>query len=141
MQKQVETAVKELNKRKVEYSKQLASLNNSNPEIMRTRKKALTQSINYVDMQIILWNQFYTIENEISGEMSNIQERIDSFLSMIESSAILFREGLNLIKLQRDINEALALFNNDIPKMEQLTKDMEASWDNLDYLVDTLISI
>ena len=51
------------------------------------------------------------------------------------------REGLNLLKLQRDINDALSLFTQDLPRMEQLSRDMEQSWSHLDTLVNTLTSM
>ncbi|NLE09369.1 MAG: hypothetical protein GX631_08975 [Dehalococcoidales bacterium] len=43
--------------------------------------------------------------------------------------------------LQRDINDALSLFTQDLPRMEQLTRDMEQSWSHLDMLVNTLTSM
>jgi len=70
-----------------------------------------------------------------------VQKVTNSFLSVIDSSAILFREGLNLLVLQRDINEALSLFTRDLPKMEQLTTDMQKSWVHLDSLVENLTSV
>jgi 5'-deoxynucleotidase YfbR-like HD superfamily hydrolase len=88
-----------------------------------------------------LWSEFYSTEQQIRSETAAVQQRIDSFLSVIESSAILFREGLNLLKLQRDINDALSLFTEDMPQMEQLSKDMEQSWSHLDMLVNTLTSM
>ena len=92
-------------------------------------------------MQLQLWNEFHKTEQSIRAETLVVQQRIDSFLSVIESSAILFREGLNLLKLQRDINDALSLFTQDMPKMEQLMRDMEQSWGHLDTLVNTLTSM
>ena len=107
----------------------------------RGRKEALTQAIEYVDMQLQLWNEFHSLEQEIRSETVAVQRRVDSFLSIIESSAILFREGLNLLKLQRDIDDALSLFTQDMPRMEQLSRDMEQSWSHLDMLVNTLTSM
>lgn len=92
-------------------------------------------------MQLQLWSEFYSTEKQIRDETVVVQLRIDSFLSVIESSAILFREGLNLLKLQRDINDALSLFTQDLPRMEQLSRDMEQSWSHLDMLVNTLTSM
>jgi DNA repair exonuclease SbcCD ATPase subunit len=123
------------------YSTTLSTFVDSDPEIVRTRKAALTQAIKYIDMQLQLWNEFYRTEQQIKNETAAVQQRIDSFLSVIESSAILFREGLNLLKLQRDINDALSLFTQDLPRMEQLSKDMEQSWSHLDTLVNTLTSM
>lgn len=123
------------------YSNTLRTFNDPNPEIIRTRKAALEQAIKYIDMQLQLWNEFNNTEQLIKQETLVVQNRIDSFLSMIESSAILFREGLNLLKLQRDINDALSLFTQDLPTIEQLTRDMEQSWSHLDTLVNTLTSM
>lgn len=123
------------------YSTTLITFSDPNPEIVRTRKAALTQAIKYIDMQMQLWDAFYATESQIKSETVVVQQRVDSFLSVIESSAILFREGLNLLKLQRDINDALSLFTQDMPRMEQLSKDMEQSWSHLDILVSTLTSM
>lgn len=123
------------------YSATLKTYNDPNPEIVRTRKAALTQATKYIDMQLQLWSEFSNTENQIKNETAVVQQRIDSFLSVIESSAILFREGLNLLKLQRDINNALSLFTQDLPQMEQLSRDMEQSWSHLDMLVNTLTSM
>jgi len=137
----VDAEIEALNQRKTEYLGQLRLLDTTNPEIYRTRQKALSQAVDYVDQQIALWVKFNEIEDGIIIEMTDIQETIDSFLSMIESSAIVFREGWNLLVLVRDINNALSLFNEDLPRIQQLTSDMEKSWGNLDYLVNNLVSI
>lgn len=141
MQERVETEIDTLKERRADYIEQLRMVSDPNPDIVRTRQKSLAQAIRYVEAQVILWSEFNAIEADIIAEMGNVQKSIDSFLSVIDSSAILFREGLNLLVLQRDINEALSLFTRDLPRMEQLTRDMEKSWANLDYLIDTLTSI
>ena len=141
LQAKVNSEIDDLNERREYYRSQLREIDNTNPDIARTRKKSLTQAIEYVNAQIHLWTEFSKIETGIIIEMYNVQYRIDSFLSVIDSSALLFREGLNLLYLQRDINEALSLFTSDIPRMEQLSRDMETSWDNLDILVDNLTSM
>jgi len=141
MQERVETEIDTLNQRRADYTEQLRAVSDPNPDIVRTRQESLSQAVRYVDAQVVLWTEFSAIEADIIAEMGNVQKSIDSFLSVIDSSAILFREGLNLLVLQRDINEALSLFTRDLPRMEQLTRDMEKSWANLDYLIDTLTSI
>lgn len=141
LQKKVQTEGTRLNNLRNTYSTTLRTFNDPNPEIVRTRRAALTQAIKYIDMQLQLWSEFYSTEQQIRSETVVVQQRIDSFLSVIESSAILFREGLNLLKLQRDINDALSLFTQDMPTMEQLSKDMEQSWSHLDMLVNTLTSM
>lgn len=141
LQAKVYSQIDALNERRENYLQQLWTVNNPDPTIARTRKKVLTQAIGYVDAQIQLWTEFSRIEADIIAEMYTVQQRIDSFLSIIDSSALLFREGLNLLYLQRDINEALSLFTRDLPRMEQLSRDMETSWDNLDILVNNLTSI
>ncbi|MFC1970921.1 hypothetical protein ACFLV0_03175 [Chloroflexota bacterium] len=141
LQGKVQEETARLNKLRNSYSATLRTFNDPDPEIVRTRKAALTQAIKYIDMQLQLWSEFYSTEKQIKSETIVVQQRIDSFLSVIESSAILFREGLNLLKLQRDINDALSLFTEDMPRMEQLSKDMEQSWSHLDTLVNTLTSM
>ena len=141
LQETVQTEVTRLNERRNTYSTMLKTFNDPDPEIVRTRKAALTQAIRYIDMQLQLWNEFYGTEQQIRSETAVVQQRIDSFLSVIESTAILFREGLNLLKLQRDINDAISLFTQDLPRMEQLSRDMEQSWTHLDTLVNTLTSM
>ena len=141
LQEKIQRETNRLDERRNTYSNTLRTVNDPDPEIVRTRKEALTQAIKYVDMQLQLWNEFSSIEKQIRDETVVVQQRIDSFLSVIESSAILFREGLNLLKLQRDINDAISLFAQDLPRMEQLSKDMEQSWSHLDTLVNTLTSM
>jgi len=141
LQDRVQSETTRLNKLRDSYSAMLKTFNDPNPEVVRTRKAALNQAIKYIDMQLQLWNEFYNTEQEIRDETAAVQQRIDSFLSIIESSALLFREGLNLLKLQRDINDALSLFTQDMPRMEQLSREMEQSWSHLDLLVNTLTSM
>ncbi len=141
MQRTVDVEIKSLREKRADYTEQLLLVSDRDPNIARTRKEALSRAIGYVDNQIRLWKEFNSIEWDILIEMNDIQKTIDSFLSMIESTAIVFREGLNLLYLQQDINEAVALFASDIPHMEQLTQDMEKSWDNLEYLLKTLTGV
>lgn len=141
LQAKANSEIDALNERREDYHTQLWTVDTTDPTVARTREKSLTQAIGYVDAQIQLWTEFSKIETDIITEMYNVQQRVDSFLSIIDSSALLFREGLNLLYLQRDINEALSLFTRDIPRMEQLSRDMEASWDNLDILVNNLTSV
>lgn len=141
LREMVSDEISVLSLRRSDYEQQLSSVKDSNPEIARTRKEALAQSIKYVDSQIELWSEFRGLEDDIIIQMSTVQETIDTFLNVIDSSAILFKEGLNLLTLQRDINNAMSLFTQDIPRMEQLTQDMERSWESLDYLVNALTSI
>lgn len=141
MQNTVDAEITLLQQRKTYYIETLRLLSDPNPEIARTNQKALSQAIAYVDAQKQLWIEFSNIQQGIIIEMTDIQQTIDSFLSMIESTSILFSEGLNLLRLQRDISEAVKLFASDIPTMIRLTSDMERSWDTLDYLVNSLTGI
>jgi len=141
LQENVQDETARLNELRNSYATMLKTFTDPDPEIVRTRKAALTQTIKYIDMQLQLWNEFHGTEQQIQDETMAVQQRIDSFLSVIESTAILFREGLNLLVLQRDINDALSLFTQDLPRMEQLSRDMELSWSHLDTLVNTLTSM
>lgn len=141
MQSDVSKQIQSLQQKKTDYQKQLKSINDPDPAIVATRQNALTQAITYVDDQIALWQSFSAIQTNIIAETDNVQKTIDSFLNAIDSSAIVFREGLNLLSLQRDLNDAMSLFTQDLPTMEQLTSDMQASWNNLDYLVEALTNV
>ena len=141
MMAMVDSEVKSLQQKRADYSDQLRLVADPDPEIVRTRKEALTRAVNYVSQQIELWQAFGSIQGDIVSELSGVEQRIDSFLSMIESTAIVFREGLNLLTLQRDLNEALSLFTSDLPRIEELTSSMEKSWDTLDFLVNSLTGV
>jgi len=141
MRRAVDAEIESLRAKRAGYTEQKRLVSDPDAEIARTRREALTRAIAYVDAQIELWREFGAVEQDISLEMTDIQRTIDSFLSMIESTAIVFREGLNLLVLQRDLNEAVALFSSDLPNMGRLTTDMESSWDNLDYLLNTLTGV
>jgi SMC interacting uncharacterized protein involved in chromosome segregation len=143
MQGRVETEVLALNKRIAEYNGQLREMQieSTDADSVRARKKALTQAIEYVQMQINLWGKFYQLGAEITNEMDSVQQHVNNFIGMIESSSILFREGLNLLQLQKNINDALALFTVDIPTIQKLTTDMEKSWSTLDYLIESLTAL
>lgn len=136
----VESEIARLNEKKVAYSNSLKTINDPNPEIERTRKESLAQAIKYIDAQIRAWTEFNGTEAAIQTELGKVQQRIGSFLSIIDSSAIVFREGLNLLRLQSDIRQALSLFTTDLPEMERLSREMEESWSHLDSLVGTLTS-
>jgi chromosome segregation ATPase len=140
MMNRVDDEINKLNEKRADYETRIREPS-SNEEILRTRQKALGKAITYVDTEISLWQQFKSIEQDINSELLGIQETLDEFLSVIESSAILFREGLTLLELQRDINNALSLFTVDVPQMKQLSVDMENSWDTLDFLVSSLTSL
>jgi hypothetical protein len=141
MRAAVDAEIQNLRQKSAGYSEQLALVSGDDPEIVRIRKAALSKAIGFLDGQIQLWQQFSAVEKDISLEMTDIQRAIDSFLSMVESTAIVYREGLNLLVLERNLNEAVALFSNDIPTMERLTTAMEDSWSNLDSLLSMLTGV
>jgi predicted nucleic acid-binding Zn-ribbon protein len=141
MQEEVDAEIDTLKQRRADYVVQLRQVNDPNPDIIKTRQESLTQAIRYLDAQIQLWTEFNAIEADIVAEINGVQQQIDSFLSIIDSSALLFREGLNLLQLQKNINDALSLFTQDLPRIEQLSEDMKESWSNLDYLINSLTSI
>jgi hypothetical protein len=141
MEKQVSDAIVVLQKRRADYTQQLLNTQDKNPEIVKSRTVALKQAITYIDRQILLWQNFLAIENDIANQMNVINASLSSFLSVIDSSALVYREGLNLLTLQKNLNDALSLFTQDLPEIKQLTKSMEQSWSSLDYLVTSLTNI
>jgi hypothetical protein len=54
---------------------------------------------------------------------------------------LVYREALNLLKLQWDIQEALNVLTGELPELELLSKEMEKSWVTLDGLVQTMLSV
>jgi len=141
MRDKVDTEIAALKAREADYSRQLATVSDPNSDVVASRKEALAQAISYCQQQEALWVQFSAIQADIIGELDSVQRTINSFLSVVDSSAICFSEGLSLLRLQRDINSALSLFTTDTPRMEQLTLDMQKSWQQLDYLVAQLTGI
>jgi len=73
LQSRVNDEIDDLNKRREYYCDQLREIDNTNPDIARTRKKSLTQAVEYVDAQIHLWTEFSKIETDIIMEMYNVQ--------------------------------------------------------------------
>ncbi len=141
MRAAIDVEINALRQKKEAYNEQLRGINDKNPEIAKTRTEALTKAIKFTDAQINLWLEFDRLEKGIVIDMTAIENKIDSFLSMIDSTALVFKEGLNLLQLQQSISEALALFTNDLPQMERLTDEMRQSWEHLDYLVESLSTL
>jgi len=141
MEQQVSGAITNLQTRRADYTKRLLSVQDPNPQIVRTRTEAFQQAIKYIDQQILLWQNFLAIENDIANQMNVINASLSSFLSVIDSSAILYREALNLLTLQKNLNDALSLFTQDLPEINTLTTQMEKSWSNLDFLVTSLVNV
>lgn len=141
MRDTVDAEIDILQERKNGYLEQIRTLDTTNPEIYRTRQKALSQAVSYVDKEIALWERFNEIQSGIIVETTDISNKIDLFLSMIESSSLLFNEALELLQLQADIEDAIKLFSSDLPKLEELTKSMEQSWDELDSLIGAMTGV
>lgn len=129
-----------LRARKSELQRELATFQHPNPNIVEIKKKSLSQTIKYVEKQIETWEQFLSTQRAIETEARKINERVEEFLIVVEANAVLYREALNLLELQRDIREASALLAQ-IPEIERLTQEMVNHWDILDSLVEELLSL
>jgi chromosome segregation ATPase len=127
--------------KQADYQNQLRKLSDPNPEIVRVKQKAISQAARYVDTQLQIWQQFAETQRAIEGEVANVKQRIEEFMAIMESSVIVYGEALNLLKLQRDIQDALSVFSQDLPEIQRLAQEMEQSWDNVDALVQTLVSV
>jgi len=141
MRTRVYAEIEILRLRQIDYLMQISQIGNIDSEVSRLHRKSLSKAVGYIDLQIQLWIDFDKTDQAILLEMDKVRKRIDSFLGAISGSAIVFREGLNLLQLQQSIDEALSLFDRDIPRMDQLQQDMEDSWSTLDYLVSNLTSL
>ena len=129
-----------LRARKSELERELATFQHPNPNIVEIKRKSLSQTIKYVEKQISLWEKFLSTQRAIEGEARKINERVEEFLIVIEANATLYREALNLLELQKDIQEASALLSQ-IPEIERLTQEMVSHWDLLDSLVEELLRL
>lgn len=141
MRDTVDDEIQLLQERKSSYLEQIRTLDTTDEEIARTRQKALSQAVSYIDKGIALWERFNEIQSGIIVETSDISDKLDLFLSMIESSSILFNEALSLLQLQSDIEDAIKLFSSDLPKLEELTKSMEESWGEMDSLINAMTGV
>lgn len=123
------------------FQQEIAKANVEGGNHAEVKKKALNQAIRYVDEQIRIWNKFIETYTEMEIQINAINQRVDQFLAIIEASAIVYREALNLLTLQRDVRQAFSLLSEDVPEMERLSQEMEESWKTLDKQVQELLSI
>jgi methyl-accepting chemotaxis protein len=103
------------------------------------KKEGYGRVSRYVQTQIEVWEEFLRTHEGIEEQMKGIDQRVDRFLSTIEMSALVYREGLNALELLRDIREAQALLA-EIPEIERLTQEMITSWQVLDSLINELFT-
>lgn len=119
--------------------KSLRAIAEADPVIAGMKEKGYSQAIKYVQKQIEIWKGFLQTHQRVNEEVNKIDERVQRFLAAIEMSALVYREGLNLLKLQQDIQQAKALLS-EVPEIEQLANEMVSSWDTLDSLINELFS-
>ncbi len=141
LQGRADEAIQELETRKVELAKERDSSVSNDPIVVAARYQAFQQAQGYVDDQIHIWNQFVDTHVAIQTELGTINQRIEGFLSMVDATAVVYREALNLVSLQQDVRWALSLFTDDVPQMSVLTEDMETSWGTIDSLVTSLLTL
>ncbi len=110
------------------------------PEILEIKRKGYSQAIRYLQKQVEIWEKFLATQKAISGELRKIEGRVERFLAIIEVNAVVYREALNLLQLQKDIREAQSLLA-EIPEIERLAQEMVSTWEILDSLVETLLSL
>ncbi len=110
------------------------------PEILEIKRKGYSQAIRYLQKQVEIWEKFLATQKAISGELRKIEGRVERFLAIIEGNAVVYREALNLLQLQKDIREAQSLLA-EIPEIERLAQEMVSTWEILDSLVETLLSL
>ncbi len=130
----------ELKARKFELERELASFHHPDPELVEDRRRGLTQAIKYVQKQIEHWERFLTTQEGIEDAAGVIEQHVERFLIIAETNALVYREALNLLELERDIREAARLLA-EVPELERLAQEMVAHWEVLDNLVEELLSI
>jgi len=125
--------------RKAKFERELQAIADPDPTIVEMKRKAYSQTVRYLQKQIEIWERFLQTHQQIEEEVSRIDQRVGRFLTAIELSALVYREGLNTLQLQKDIQQAQALLS-EIPEIERLTQEMIMSWDTLDSLINELLS-
>jgi hypothetical protein len=135
-----ESEIEVLRARRVEYEQELATETDRTLDGQRAREVAITQAIQYVDRQIETWEQFTETQISIEDQVDTVGLRIETFIDILEGHAIVYREAVNLLKLQRDIRDALSLVTEGIPQIESLSQQMQDSWATLDSLVEELLT-
>jgi len=133
-----EQEMERLRSEKANYVKQLAVLVGTDPETFE-REKAYKQVVSYLDKRIEIWEKFLTTHKKIEAEVVKIEERIKRLITTIELTALVYRHGLETLRLQKDIQDAVSLLSQ-IPELEMLAQEMVKSWDTLDSLVNELLS-
>lgn len=134
-------AIQDLEVRQAELTEQMDNPDSDDPELVAARRQAFQQAQGYVEEQIRVWNQFVETHGAIQSELGTINERIEDFLSMIDATAVVYREALNLVRLQHDVRWALSLFTEDLPQMAEATQEMRTSWGTVDSLVEALLTL
>lgn len=140
LQGRADQAVRDLQQRRAKFSQEDTS-GSTDPIVISARRQAFQQAQRYVDDQINIWNQFIQTHTSIQTELGTINQRIEAFLSMIDATAVVYSEALNLVKLQQDVRWALSLFTQDLPQMTTLTESMRSSWGTIDSLVQALVNL
>lgn len=140
LMERAEEEIGTLKVRKAEYEQKLAGIDATASESQKARQVSITQAIKYVTRQIAIWEQFTGTQAAIQAQVDTVGTRIDAFMDIIEGNAIVYREAVNLLKLQRDIREALSVVTEGIPEIERLSQEMQDSWETLNSLVDELLA-
>ena len=135
-----EKEIEVLKARRAEYEQELAADTDRSLDGQRAREIAITQAIRYVDRQIETWEQFTETQISIEDQVDTVGLRIETFIDILEGHAIVYREAVNLLKLQRDIRDALSLVTEGIPQIESLSQQMQDSWATLNSLVEELLT-
>ena len=119
---------------------QLTSLGTADSEVLTVRRESISRAIRYVERQVEIWERFIETHNAIDPQVEAISLRIEKLLAIVEGSALVYSEALNLLRLQRDIQEALSVLSGELPELDRLGQEMEQSWGTLDLLVESLLS-
>lgn len=137
---QAQVEANRLGQKRAELQQQLRELSDSDPEVAKVKRSSLEQAERYVNRQIDIWNRFIGSQKALEPQVQMINDRVDKFLAVIDGSALVYREAVNLLRLQRDIQEAFTVLTREVPEIERLSNEMSQSWDTLDRLVQALLT-
>lgn len=131
--------IEKLGRRQQELEEELKKLRYETDQDVRSiRKESLEKQISFVQMRIELWRDFLQRQGEIEKAAMGTRDDISKFLLILEENAQVYREGLAMMKLHQELQEAITILES-IGNVEQLSQRIVASWETLFNLVQSLV--
>ena len=130
--------IENLKREKMELQSKLNNVGMiTDPDIRTIKRKSLEARIKLKEKQIQIWQGFLEIQENIRKAVEQADRTITKFLIVLEENGKVYREALNVVKLQRDIQRAAESMVN-IAEIGRLTDAMISSWQDFQHLIEML---